>query len=292
MGSIEGVRIRFDHVSIAVDSIDRGVAFFRRYFPTYPRHEKQTSEQASGGFLWQDFYVGGVAVELIEELPGHDGFVTKFIRNHGEGMHHISFEIDRLDPVVAALKRDGVRIVDEYALADGNRTAFISPRSAFGALIQFWQPTDYDKPEPKPADDGRVRFDHVALAVRDIRRAMEFFGRYFGAQVINEPTPSSSQGDFILAHMDIGGFEIELLQSPGPGRADDFVGDFIERHGEGLHHFTLDAKDDFEGILNRLKRDGVRIVGRETNRRGEGQFFISPRSAFGTLIQVWGGQAG
>jgi methylmalonyl-CoA/ethylmalonyl-CoA epimerase len=291
MGLIEGVRIRFDHVSIAVNSIDRGVAFFQRYFPTYPRHEKQVSEQASGGFLWQDFYLGGVALEFIEELPGHNGFVTRFIQNHGEGMHHISFEIEHIDPVVTAFKRDGVRIVDEYTLEDGSRTAFISPRSAFGTLIQFWQPVDYDNSASKPRDDRLVRFDHVALAVQDIRRAMEFFGRYFDAKVINEPAPSSSQGDFILAHMDIGGFEIEFLQSSGAGTADDFVGHFIERHGEGLHHFTLNV-ENFEGILDRLSQDGVRIVGREVNWRGEGQFFISPRAAFGTLIQVWEGLGG
>jgi methylmalonyl-CoA/ethylmalonyl-CoA epimerase len=205
-------------------------------------------------------------------------------------MHHISFEIDCIDPVVTALKRDGVRIVDEYSLDDGSRTAFVSPRSAFGALIQFWQPVDYDNPAPGAVDDGLVQFDHVALAVRDIGRAMEFFGRYCGAKVIDEPSPSSSQGDFILAHMEVGGFEIEFLQSPGAGTADDFVGRFIERHGEGLHHFTLNVRD-FDRALDRLSRDGVRIVGRETNWRGEGQFFISPRSAFGTLIQVWEGLA-
>jgi hypothetical protein len=33
-------------------------------------------------------------------------------------------------------------------------------------------------------------------------------------------------------------------------------------------------------------------VGKDTNYRGERQFFISPRSAFGTLIQVWDGLSG
>ena len=46
MSPIEGVRMRFDHVSIAVNSIDRGVGFFRRYFPTVARNDKQVSEQA------------------------------------------------------------------------------------------------------------------------------------------------------------------------------------------------------------------------------------------------------
>ncbi|MGH7934766.1 MAG: VOC family protein, partial [Candidatus Binataceae bacterium] len=93
---------------------------------------------------------------------------------------------------------------------------------------------------------------------------------------------------FILGHIDIAGFKLEFLQSPGPGSEDDFVRRFIERHGEGMHHLTIDVRD-FDGTLDRLKRDGVRIVGRETNWRGERQFFISPQSAFGTLIQIWDG---
>jgi methylmalonyl-CoA/ethylmalonyl-CoA epimerase len=238
MSILDGVRIRFDHVSLAVESIDRGMSFFQRYFPTRPRGEKQPSEQASGGFLWQDFHLGGTAVEFIEDLPGQQGFVSRFIDRHGEGMHHLAFEVDRLDSVVAALKAGGVRVVDEYAFEDGSKTAFISPRAAFGALIQLWQPVDYDLPAPRPPEDGLVRFDHVALAVRDIRAAMDFFRRYFNAQVINEPIASSTQGNFILAHVDIGGFKLEFLQSPGPGTPDDFVGSFIARHGQGLHHFT------------------------------------------------------
>jgi methylmalonyl-CoA/ethylmalonyl-CoA epimerase len=288
---IEGVRIRFDHVSIAVVSIDRAVSFFQRYFPTYPRHDKDVSEQTQGGFLWQDLYLGGVAVEFIEEMPGERGFISEFIRRYGQGLHHLAFETDRLDPIVAALKADGVRIVDEHEFPDGQKTAFISPRSAFGALIQLWQPLDYDNPGSRPIDDGRAHFDHVALAVTKIEPAMRFFERYFPAQVINYPVASSSQGSFILAHMDVAGIQLEFLQSSGPGTENDFVRSFIDRYGEGLHHFTVDVKD-FEGILTKLRSDGIRIVGEETNWRGERQFYISPQSAFGTLIQVWDGLQG
>ncbi|HLW69936.1 MAG TPA: VOC family protein [Candidatus Binataceae bacterium] len=291
MGLPDGVRIRFDHVSIAAHSIDRGVAWFQRYFKTHPRNAKQVSEQARGGFLWQDFYLGGTAVEFIEELPGRQDFIAEFLRRRGEGMHHLSFEVDRLEPVVAACKVRGVRIVDEYALADGTRTAFISPRSAFGALIQFWQPLDYNQPTPRPAADGRVRFDHIAIAVRDLERAIAFFTDNFGAQLTTPPTLSSTQGNFMLAQVEIPGLKLEFIQSPGPGVADDFVASFIERRGEGLHHFTLDVKD-FDGLLHHLARDDVRTVGKEINWRGERQFFISPRAAFGTLIQIWDGLAG
>jgi methylmalonyl-CoA/ethylmalonyl-CoA epimerase len=283
--------MRFDHASIAVRSLDQGVAFFHRHFPTHPRHEKELSEQARGGFLWQDFYLGGQALEFIEELPGNEGFIANFIRRRGEGLHHLSYEIDNLEPMVAALKRDGVRIVDEHTLADGQKTAFISPRSAFGVLIQLWQPLDYNAPTPRPADDGLARFDHVAIAVRDINAAMDFFRRYFPVEVLNYPVHSSSQGNFVLGHLEVAGFTLEFLQSPGPHAADDFVRRFIGRYGEGMHHLTIDVKE-FDTLRESLERDNVRLVGLDTNYRGERQFFISPSSAFGTLIQIWDGLAG
>jgi methylmalonyl-CoA/ethylmalonyl-CoA epimerase len=291
MGLPDAVRMRFDHISVATRSIDRGVEWFRRNFPIVPRSPKQISEQARGGFLWQDFYLGGVAIEFIEELPGQQDFISTFIARRGEGFHHISFEVDRLDPIVAALKQRGVRIVDEYDLADQTRTAFISPRSAFGVLIQLWQPRDYDNPIPRPAADSEVRFDHISMAVRDIAHAIDFFQENFDARVINDPVLSSTQGNFILAHIELAGIKLEFIRSPGPGTPEDFVARFIERRGQGLHHFTIDV-GDFDSLLGRLNREGARIVGKEINWRGERQFFISPRSAFGTLIQVWDGLGG
>jgi hypothetical protein len=108
---------------------------------------------------------------------------------------------------------------------------------------------------------------------------------------VNYPLRSTSQGNFVLAHIDAAGFKLEFLQSPGPNTEDDFVRGFIERYGQGMHHVTIDVKD-FDGTLERLRADGQRIVGRESNWRGERQFFISPQSAMGTLVQVWDGLGG
>lgn len=280
---IEGVRMRFDHVSIAVRSIDRAHQFFQRYFPIHFRNEKRQDNQVSGSFLWQDFWLGGFAIELIEDLPGQKTFVGKFIDKHGEGMHHLSIEVDHLKPLTDAMKRDGVRIVDEQSFPDGSATAFISPRSAFGALIQFWEVPHFDDPKRPPSDD-LARFDHVSLAVKDIRKAQEFFMRYFPATMGREPH-TASEG-FILGNLNIEGFKLEFIQSPGTGGKSDFVGNFIEKYGEGMHHLTINLKD-FDQTVRKLKADGIRIVDEGKDWRGDREFYISPRSAFGALIQVW-----
>jgi methylmalonyl-CoA/ethylmalonyl-CoA epimerase len=281
----EGVKMRFDHVSIAVRSIDRAFDFFQRYFPIRERSATRFSEeQVSGTFNWRDFYLGGFVIELIEDPPGKSGFVTRFIEKHGEGMHHLSIEVNHLAPVLAALKADGVRVVDEQSFPGGAMTAFISPRAAFGTLIQFWQVPDFDENHTHPKDET-AHFDHVSIAVRDIGRAMEFFERYFAGRITRAPH-LNHRGSFILGNMQVAGFKLEFLQSPGKGSSNDFVGRFIERHGEGMHHISMDLRD-FDGTLARLKAGGIRVVDESTNRRGEREFFISPRSAFGALIQVW-----
>lgn len=285
---IERVRMRFDHVSIAVRSIDRAYEFFRRYFPTHYRSEKRRDDQVSGSFYWQDLWLGGFAVEFIEDLPGGRSFVGEFVDKYGEGMHHLSIEVDHLKPLVDAMKRDGVRIVDEQTFEDGSATAFVSPRSAFGALIQFWQVPHFDNPKPKPLPDGLAHFDHVSIAVKDIRKAYDFFSRYFPSKITHEPHLSNSEGNFMLGHMEVAGFKLEFIQSPGEGTKGDFVAKFIQKYGEGMHHISLDLKD-FDATLAKLKTDGVRVVDERLNWRGERQFFISPTSAFGVLIQVWDG---
>ena len=219
----EGVEMRFDHVSIAVRSIDRAFDFFKRYFPIQERSAKRLSEeQVSGTFNWRDFYLGGFVVELIEDSAGQAGFVSRFIEKHGEGLHHLSIEVNHLGPVLAALRADGVRVVDEQSFPDGAMTAFVSPRAAFGTLIQFWQVPNFDQGHTHLKDENS-HFDHVSIAVRDIGRAMGFFERYFAGRIARAPH-LNNRGDFILGNMQVAGFKLEFLQSPGKSAPNDFVG--------------------------------------------------------------------
>jgi methylmalonyl-CoA/ethylmalonyl-CoA epimerase len=289
MAATDDIRLRFDHVSIAVKSIDRAYDFFAKYFPIKLRGAKSLDDQVSGSFYWQDFHFGGFVVELIEDPPGKPGFVTKFIERHGEGMHHLSIETDNLDALVANLKAGGVRVVDEQKYESGSATAFISPRAAFGALIQFWHTPNWEQAHPKPAPDGLAYFDHVSLAVKDIPAAYDFFTRYFpGTKVSHEIHTSNSEGNFDLGHLEVAGFKLEFIQSPAHKPDNDFVGKFISRYGEGMHHVSIDLKD-FDETREKLKRDGIRVVDEKRNWRGERQYFISPSSAFGVLIQIWDG---
>ena len=136
-----------------------------------------------------------------------------------------------------------------------------------------------------PPADGLARFDHVSLAVKDIRKAQEFFHALFSGDRWAASRIPRSEG-FILGNLNIEGFKLEFIQSPGTGGKADFVGNFIEKYGEGMHHMTINLKE-FDQTLAKLKADGIRVVDEGKDWRGDREFYISPRSAFGALIQVW-----
>jgi methylmalonyl-CoA/ethylmalonyl-CoA epimerase len=279
--------MRVDHVSIAVRSIDTALRFFRTCLPIEMHVAKRPGY--TDEFNWCDFYIGPFKLELIEAArPG--GFVERFIAKRGEGMHHLSLEVTDLEPLVQRLERDGIRIVDRFDAGDGDRTAFISPRSAHGVLVQFWQVPAIEQPErPRTAsmrlrsgETVTLRVDHVSIAVRSIDVTLDFFRRYFPVRGIH-PTHPGYNGSFALTNFRLNGYKIELIEE---GRTPGFVTRFLERRGEGLHHISIDV-DRLDPLLAQLETDGIRIVDRVKFGSGRQTAFISPRSAHGVLIQFW-----
>jgi methylmalonyl-CoA epimerase len=286
--SVTQETIRVDHVSIAVPSIAEALPFFQRHFPIEMNVEPRPGYTSD--FMWCDFYIGQFKIELIE--PAGDGsFVERFLHKRGSGLHHWSLGTSSLAPLLDRMQADGVRIVDRFENANGNMTGFISPRSAHGVLVQFWQP-DYppDRERPTVAElvlrDGgtmRMRVDHVAIAVRDIEATLRFFERHFPFQLRRPPHPGWD-GTFLVASFYVNGYKVELIQE-APGRS-GFVGRFIERRGEGFHHLSIDV-DRLDAYVEQLEADGVRVVDKSDLRSGHKTAFISPRSAHGVLIQLW-----
>jgi len=281
------MNLRIDHFSIAVRSVERTLEFLSRYLPV--RMKNQIRPGYTDEFRWCDFYVGHVKVELIESARA-GSFVERFLDKRGEGIHHLSIEVDALDPITERMERDGLRIVDRFSSGGYEKTAFVSPRSAHGMLVQFWQVKDVEEPPAEltprvvqmPGVDVRMRFDHLSVAVRDIDTALTFFRRYLPIGT-EAPQHRGYAGDFDLKQFDIGPFRMELIADANGA---SFVVPFLARRGEGFHHLSIDV-DDLDPLLARMKADGVRIVDEAELGGGYKTAFVSPRSAHGVLIQFW-----
>jgi methylmalonyl-CoA/ethylmalonyl-CoA epimerase len=278
--------MRVNHLAIAVRDTAAALAFFRRHFPIVMMNEQQLGHTRD--YTWADFHVGTFKLEIIQSAaPG--SFVERFIAKRGEGLHHLSIEAPEFDETIARLERDRIRIVDRFE-QDGAKTAFISPRSAFGTLIQFWNHFEPEPAHPTVAlhkyagETVRVRVNHVAIAVRDLDAALRFFEGVFPVRR-GRPAQVGYEPSFRLTNFYVGDYKIELIAPNVDGRP-GFLDRFFAKRGEGFHHVSIDV-DRIAPVLEALERDGIRVTDRGRAPDGRETAFISPRAAFGVLIQFW-----
>ena len=131
-----GQRWQVDHLSLAVRELDPAIAYFERHFGA--RQETEPHVGYDGTFRLLQTRIGDYRLEIMESVRP-EGFLSRFLERRGEGLHHLSIDVEDLDAALAPFERSGVRIVDRFDYAPGWRTAFLHPKSCFGVLIQFWQ---------------------------------------------------------------------------------------------------------------------------------------------------------
>ena len=129
---------RFDHVAIAVRSIDEAMHYFVDNLGAIENQPKTIG--MADEFYWADFMLGGTKIELVE--PIGEGPIHEFIETRGEGLHHLSVEVHDIRKAIEHLQSRGMRIVDiSIDNPDGFQYAYISPRSAYGTVIQIFEIT-------------------------------------------------------------------------------------------------------------------------------------------------------
>jgi methylmalonyl-CoA/ethylmalonyl-CoA epimerase len=85
--------------------------------------------------------LGDVVLELIEPLGAED-FNARWLRERGEGVQHIAFQVDDLPAALAWLRARGVPLQDQVPRpgAAGTLIAFLAPEAADGVLVELTQP--------------------------------------------------------------------------------------------------------------------------------------------------------
>jgi methylmalonyl-CoA/ethylmalonyl-CoA epimerase len=130
---------KLNHVAIVVPEIEAALSFWRDGLGLDLHHvEDVPSQKSQVAFL----PLGESEVELVKPTSEDSG-VAKFLTDRGPGMHHLCFEVDDIDGMLADLKAKGIRLIHESALQlEGRKVAFVHPKSANGVLVELYQPTD------------------------------------------------------------------------------------------------------------------------------------------------------
>ncbi|MER3524795.1 MAG: methylmalonyl-CoA epimerase [Ignavibacteria bacterium] len=130
---------RLAHIGIAVKNLDEATIVFSQLFDLPPSHEEVVAEQKVSVRFFQ---IGTSGIELLE-ATSPDSPVAKFIEKRGQGVHHLSFEVEDIEAEIARLRQAGFEMVDEKPRegAEGYLVAFLHPKSTNGVLIEISQRT-------------------------------------------------------------------------------------------------------------------------------------------------------
>ena len=123
--------------------------------------------------------------------------------------------------------------------------------------------------------------DHLGIAVRSLAEARKFY-ELLGLQVLGEEVIEHER--VRVAMVPLGESRIELLE---PTHPESPVGRFLSRRGEGLHHVAIRV-EDLAGTLERLKREGTRLISDEIKVGAGGHLycFVHPASTGGVLLEL------
>ena len=127
-----------------------------------------------------------------------------------------------------------------------------------------------------------TEIDHVAIAVKDLEAAIDYYKRAFGAEVDHREVVESDGVEEAL--LKVAESYVQLLT---PTRPDSPVAKAIEKRGEGLHHIGYRVAD-CGAALNAMLAAGATAIDKapRPGSRGTIVAFIHPKGSFGTLIEL------
>jgi methylmalonyl-CoA/ethylmalonyl-CoA epimerase len=137
-----------------------------------------------------------------------------------------------------------------------------------------------------------TRLDHVGIACRDLRRAIDMYRETFGLGVLSlEENEEQGVREAMLAvgpsgsgPGSVGVGYIQLLEPLGP---DTPVGKFIARRGEGIHHVGYRVEDIREALAT-VAGTGIRLVDERPRHGSMGASiaFLHPGDLGGVLTEL------
>ena len=125
------------HIGIAVSDLESSIEFYRGLFGLAPGPIIVRVDIGVRGCFVP---VGDTNLELLEGT-GPNSTISIHIRERGEGLHHVCFEVDGIADKLKSLQELGIDLIDKVPRKGlmGGDIGFLDPSAARGVLIELAQ---------------------------------------------------------------------------------------------------------------------------------------------------------
>ena len=184
----EGSLTEFDHIAIAAHRIADAPDFL-----VGALGGRSGFGGPSPGYRWWhwDFPEGG-RIEVLEPDGPPSGFLHRFLKSRGPGLHHLTFNVPSLGETCRRAEAHGYDIVGFRASTSHWREAFLHPKQAMGIVVQLVEVGERDGEHPHPGIPAPLEPDDPPppVSVTGVRmiasrrdRALVQWGEILAAQV-------------------------------------------------------------------------------------------------------------
>ena len=134
-------------IGIVVKSVDETVRYFQREFGfgpfeiRYVDYSDATYMGKKAGYKGKRafFHLGPIEIELVELVSGKT-IHEDFMKQHGEGLHHIGFEVKDLTKAKDNAAKAGFKVTQGFQRQDGSGFAYLDSDKTGGVIMELIQP--------------------------------------------------------------------------------------------------------------------------------------------------------
>ena len=153
MAQLELDKLKFDHMAIVVKDIEKAVAFYSKAFglkfeeiaehalpPDVITRGKPTPYTMKVTFA----QMGPIRLEMVQVVEG-ECIYTEFLKEHGEGVHHLGFEVADLEKEVANAEAQGLEMICHLKMVGIMAFAHFDPGKTNGVRLELVQENVRDR---------------------------------------------------------------------------------------------------------------------------------------------------
>ncbi|MFC1494663.1 VOC family protein [Thermodesulfobacteriota bacterium] len=142
---LKGSETHIHQVGVVVKDLDKTIAFLSAIGlgPFTIRNSKHAAATVRGKKESYEVRIalaqqGSVQLELIEYING-ETIHGEFLKDKGEGLHHIRFMVSDLDAVINKFSEIGVNVLQEDRFVDGGGIAYMETNKMGGFITEVTQ---------------------------------------------------------------------------------------------------------------------------------------------------------
>ncbi|MGO4884923.1 MAG: VOC family protein [Bryobacteraceae bacterium] len=242
-------------------------------------------------------HLGSLSVDMLEPKSGDNAF-NAFLSMHGDGIFAIVYEVasqDEMASEIARMARAGVPILQSMRVETDRGPAVFTffdtePKGKYVLGLVHW-------PGGAPPAAATAVVSHIAFVIREAQPVSDYWQQAgFPAMPVTHASPredSRYHGQPLLLPFDVGwhNYTKPTFEWIIPPREPaNCYADFLQAHGEGIHHLGLPV-DDLDSAIARYKGLGYGVVQSgawgDVGKKGSGRYgYMDTDSIGGVIVEL------